>query len=206
MTTYLLLGITLGLTAGISPGPLLILVISETLRHNRKEGILVACSPLITDFPIVLVSLFILLKFSGYSYFLGILSFIGALYIGYLAFENIRQKGFDLNTREMKTRSLKKGVMANILNPQPYLFWMTIGVPVILKSYKSGLAVSLCFIFGFYIFLVGSKIIIAVAVEKSKKFLQSKFYILAIKLLGFFLLIFSAFLIKESLVQFHLIK
>ncbi len=205
MATYLFLGITLGLTAGISPGPLLILVISETLRHNRKEGILVACSPLITDLPIVIFSLFVLLKFSGYSYILGTLSFIGAIYIGYLAYENIKQKGFNLNTNDLKPHSLKKGVIANFLNPQPYLFWMTIGVPTILKGYKSGLFVSLCFIFGFYIFLVGSKIFIAVAVEKSKKLLQSRFYILTIKLLGFILVLFSAFLIREVLVQFNLL-
>lgn len=204
MTAYLLLGITLGLTAGISPGPLLVLVISETLKHNRKEGILIACSPLITDLPIVLLSLIILIKFSGYSYFLGILSFIGAIYIGYLAFDNIKQKGLNLNTREIKARSLKKGVLANFLNPQPYLFWITIGVPTVLKGYKSGLFVSICFICGFYVFLVGSKIFIAVAVEKSKMILQSRFYIIIIKLLGFILLLFSVFLIREGLVQFNI--
>lgn len=204
MTAYLLLGITLGLTAGISPGPLLVMVISETLKHNRKEGILIACSPLITDLPIVLLSLIILIKFSGYSYFLGILSFIGAIYIGYLAFDNIKQKGLNLNTREIKARSLKKGVIANFLNPQPYLFWITIGVPTVLKGYKSGLFVSICFICGFYVFLVGSKIFIAVAVEKSKMILQSRFYIIIIKLLGFILLLFSVFLIREGLVQFNI--
>ena len=205
MTTYLVLGITLGLAAGISPGPLLTLVILETIKHDRKEGILVACSPLLTDLPIVLISLFILLKFSDYSYIFGILSFLGAIYIGYLAFENIKQKGFKLDAQVLKTQSLKKGIITNFLNPQPYLFWITIGVPTILKGYQSGLNVSLCFVLGFYICLVGSKIIIAVIVEKTKTFLQSKFYILIIRLLGFILLIFSAFLIKESLVHFNLL-
>lgn len=205
MTTYLLLGITLGLTAGILPGPLLTLVVLETIKHSRKEGIFVACTPLITDIPIVLISLFLLTKLSDYSYVFGILSLSGAIFIGYLAFESIRQKGFNINTREIKPQSLKKGIITNLLNPHPYLFWITIGIPAILKGYQSGFKFSLCFIFGFYVCLIGSKIIIAVIISKTKTFLQSKYYILIIRLLGFVLLVFSIFLIKESLVQFKLI-
>lgn len=52
--TFLISGIIFGLSAGISPGPLLALVISETLKFGRKEGIKVAIAPLITDIPISL--------------------------------------------------------------------------------------------------------------------------------------------------------
>ena len=60
MIEYLGKGTLLGLAAGFSPGPLLVLVISETLRHTIKEGIKVSAAPLLTDIPILLVSLFIL--------------------------------------------------------------------------------------------------------------------------------------------------
>ncbi len=49
MLDYLITGITFGFVAGISPGPLLALVISETIKHNHKEGIKIALSPLLTD-------------------------------------------------------------------------------------------------------------------------------------------------------------
>ena len=60
--TYIMLGATLGLSAGISPGPLLTLVISESLKHGPGGGIKVALSPLITDLPIILASLLILAR------------------------------------------------------------------------------------------------------------------------------------------------
>ena len=60
--TFLLSGVIFGLTLGVSPGPLLTLVISETLKHNRKEGIKVAIALTITDLPIVLITLLILSK------------------------------------------------------------------------------------------------------------------------------------------------
>jgi threonine/homoserine/homoserine lactone efflux protein len=205
MISYIILGVTLGLTAGLSPGPLLMLLISETIKQNRKAGILVACTPLITDLPIVLISIFVLQAISDYHFILGIISVLGALYLGYLAFENIRLKHFDPDIDELKSKSLKKGIITNFLNPNPYLFWMTIGAPTVLKGYRTGILLSLCFVIGFYIFLVGSKIIIALLVDRSKALIKSSLYVLLIKILGLLLLVFSLVFIKESLVHFKIL-
>jgi len=39
---YLLPGLALGLSAGISPGPLLTLVMTQTLKHGKGEGVKVS--------------------------------------------------------------------------------------------------------------------------------------------------------------------
>ena len=64
MTSFFLIGTLLGLSAGLSPGPLLTLVVSETFRHDFKAGIKVAISPLITDLPIILLTVIILDRLS----------------------------------------------------------------------------------------------------------------------------------------------
>ena len=66
MTAFFLIGTLLGLSAGLSPGPLLTLLVTETLRHNSKAGINVAISPIITDLPIILLTVFILGQLSGF--------------------------------------------------------------------------------------------------------------------------------------------
>ena len=53
-------GVVFGLAAGLMPGPLLALVIQQTLRHGPGEGIKVAAAPLLTDLPIVAAALFAL--------------------------------------------------------------------------------------------------------------------------------------------------
>lgn len=206
MITYLILGVTMGLTAGLSPGPLLMLLISETIKKNRKAGILVACSPLITDLPIVLVSLFVLKAISDYHFILGIISVLGALYLGYLAYENIRLKHYDFDIDKAGPKSLIKGIITNFLNPNPYLFWITIGAPTVLKGYRTSIFLSFCFITGFYMFLVGSKIIIALLVDRSKALLKSSLYVWLIRFLGIILLLFSLIFIKEGLVHFNLLN
>lgn len=206
MTTYLILGVSMGLTAGLSPGPLLMLLISETVKQNRKAGILVACVPLITDLPIVLISLIILQVISDYHLILGIISLLGAIYLGYLAYENVRLKNIVTDIDELKPKSLKKGIITNFLNPNPYLFWMTIGAPTVLKGYRTNIFLSLCFVIGFYMFLVGSKIIIALLVDRSKALLKSSIYVILVRLLGLILLGFSIIFIKEGLMHLQLLK
>lgn len=38
MAAYLVSGIVFGLSSGLAPGPLLTLVLTETLRHGKKGG------------------------------------------------------------------------------------------------------------------------------------------------------------------------
>lgn len=57
MIELLIAGITLGLYSDLSPGPLQILVVSQTLKHDYNEGVKVAFAPLITDLPIILITL-----------------------------------------------------------------------------------------------------------------------------------------------------
>ena len=197
--TFLISGIIFGLTLGMSPGPLLTLVISETLKHDKKEGIKIAVAPILTDLPIVLITLLILSKLTNFDPILGSISILGAIFIGYLAYENISIKKIELDVSEAKPQSIKKGVIANFLNPHPYVFWFIIGAPTVLRAWDVSLFSAILFILGFYIFLVGSKISIAVIVEKSRSFLKSNIYVYTIRLLGLVLLIFSLMFLIDGL-------
>jgi threonine/homoserine/homoserine lactone efflux protein len=166
MLFYLVTGITLGLSSGLSPGPLFTLVISETLNYGRKEGIKVAITPLITDIPIVVISYFIIDQFANSDLVYGLLSLGGGLFIGFLAIDSFKIKDFNVPP-DMKARSIRKGVITNLLNPAPYIFWITIGIPTVLKGFNQSLAHALLFVIPFYVLLVGSKILMAIMISKT---------------------------------------
>ena len=196
---FLISGVLFGAAAGVSPGPLLTLVISETLRHGRREGVIVASAPLVTDVPIVCISVFVLAKLLNFSLILGIISLSGAAFIGYLAFESLTIKGIELNLGRVKAESLKRGILTNLLSPHPYLFWITIGAPFVLKAYSTNVLAAVFFLMGFYLFLVGSKIVIALIVDKYKSFLKSNTYVYLVRIFGLILLVFAALFIKDGL-------
>ena len=188
---FLVLGSFLGLTAGISPGPLLTLVITETLKHSKTEGIKIAISPLITDLPIIIITFFIFLKLSQFNMILGAISFLGGIFVAYLGYESIKTKGLNVTKPYSKSQSFKKGVIANLLNPHPYIFWSTIGTPYIIKAIEINSLTAILFVFSFYVLLIGSKVIVAILVSRSKKFIKQKSYLLIVRLLGIALFLFS---------------
>ena len=198
MLYALSLGTVLGLSAGLAPGPLLTLVVTQTLRHGVKEGIKVAAAPLVTDLPIVLVSLLVLSRLSELDLVLGLISLVGGGYILYLAYESFRPAPKDTGASGEEPQSLRRGTLVNFLNPHPYLFWITVGAPFILKSWEEGPLAPALFILSFYLLLVGSKVLLAMVVGKSRAFLTGKAYLFALRLLAVMLLVFGLVLIKES--------
>ncbi len=199
MKALLISGIVLGLSAGLSPGPMLTLVITQTLQHGIREGIKVACAPLLTDVPIIIVCLGILSAFADMNLVLGILALFGGVYLFYLGISSFRFTGDDLEVSEVNPQSLKKGVMINFLNPNPYMFWTSIGGPLVLKSPDSSLVSAMVFIFPFYVLLVGSKVVIALISGKSKNFLKSNHYQLIIRLLGSVLIGFAILFWRDGI-------
>ncbi|MFQ6093310.1 MAG: LysE family translocator [bacterium] len=197
--TFLLSGVVLGLSAGLAPGPLLTLVVSETFRHGTKEGIKVSMAPLLTDLPIVLFTLFILSPLSNIQPVLGAIFLLGSAFLVYLGYESISFKGVDLDLEHAKPQSLKKGVVANFLNPHPYMFWLSIGAPMVLKALSIGVSSAVLFISGFYTLLIGSKLSVALVIGKSRSFLKTKTYVYTIKALGIILLVFAALFLADGL-------
>lgn len=184
-------GTVLGLAAGLAPGPLQTLVISETLSHGGRQGIKIAAAPLITDLPIILVSLFVLNEMTGHDTVLGGIALIGCgflLYLGHITF-HARKPAADPEV--YPSGSLIKGILANSLSPHPYLFWLSVGGPILLKSLGDGTLAAPGFLVSFYLFLVGGKVLIAGAIAKNRHRINEKQYRNIMKLLGIILLYFA---------------
>lgn len=202
---YLAMGAFLGLAAGTSPGPLLAVTISETLQHGKWEGIKVAVSPLITDLPIILAVLFVLLHLTSSDFFIGIIAFFGASYLIYSGIDSLKIKKDSIELNVDKKDALKKGVIVNFGNPHPYVFWLSIGGPIIFKSLSINIWATILFIAGFYLLLVGSKVVVALIVEKSKYFINSKYYFSIVHALGIAQIIFGLTFIKVGMDSLSLI-
>jgi threonine/homoserine/homoserine lactone efflux protein len=199
MIASLSAGIVLGLSSGFSPGPLLTLVISQSLKHGVKEGTKVAIAPLITDLPIILISIFVLARLANFRTILGIFSLIGGLFVMYLVYESFQTSRFHINIQEIEPNSLRKAIVVNALNPNPYLFWFSIGAPTIVKAWKEEPFSAVTFIMAFYVCLVGSKVFTATLVGKSRQFFMGKTYVYLMRALGIMLFIFALILFKDGL-------
>ncbi len=191
MGAAFLSGAVLGLSAGWSPGPLLTLVITETLRSGIGAGIRMAAAPLITDTPIILLALVLMPRLNASLTVMGVITLVGAVFITWMAIESMAFKRTAEEAPPAPPTSIWRGVVANALNPSPYLFWFTVGGALVLRTADQNRAAAAVFILVFYAFLVGSKMALALAVGRYRRFLQSGVYVWTLRLLGGVLLLFA---------------
>ncbi len=196
---YIGAGAALGLGSGLAPGPLLTLVISQTLRHGPREGAKVALSPLLTDAPILIGSVLALSWIQAFSTPMGIISILGALVIAFFGYDCFRIQGTERVTKDIRPQSLKKGLLANLANPHVYIFWITVGAPTTVRAYGSGWPAPAGFLFCFYLCLVGSKIAVALLTGRFSTFLSSRGYLLVMRFLGLILFTFALILFRDGL-------
>jgi len=197
--TYLGIGAMFGLSAGLSPGPMLTLVISHTLQHNRAEGAKIAFAPLLTDLPVILITFFVFSRITQFNLVLGVISLLGGLYVSRLGYHTLRTQPVSIQAPAHDPQSFKKGILTSVLNPNPWFFWLTVGIPIVFKAYAVGLPAAVLFFVSFYLLLVGSVVGVAILVGHSKTFLKTKAYLWVMRILGFALLVFAFIFIYDGI-------
>jgi threonine/homoserine/homoserine lactone efflux protein len=203
----LVAGAVFGLSAGLAPGPLLALVISQALRHGARDGVRVAMAPLLTDVPIVTICTVVVATMAASApASIGLIALAGAAMVAWLAWDTWRSEppaaGPDALAGSLPApvaRSWTRGALVNALSPHPWLFWLLVGSPALLAAWSAaGLPAAGAFLAGFYGCLVGSKAVIALAVARARGRIAGRPYRWAMRGLGVLLALFALGLLVEG--------
>jgi threonine/homoserine/homoserine lactone efflux protein len=194
----LLLGFSLGLGAGLAPGPLLALVIRSTLQDGMAAGIRVAFSPLISDLPIIVVAL--VLASSLPEAALGALGILGGGFVIWLGVEALREAPAPVEAAvggAPPQRDLLRGALTNALSPHPWVFWLTVGAPILAEQGPGGSAV---FLGAFYLLLIGTKVALAGILGAGRdRLIRGRGYVIALRASAVLLLATGVLLAVEGI-------
>ena len=192
-------GLTLGLAGGLAPGPLTALVVSQTVRFGAREGAKVALAPLLTDGPLVLAAALLLGPLADLDPILAGISFVGAAFLTWLAWDAARSTGLSLDLpSDEAPGSVTKSVLTNMLNPHPYLFWGTVGGPVVIEALAYGGLAPPSFLMAFFVAIVGAKVAIAVLVSRFRGLLTGAGYVWTMRVLAAAMLVFAGLFVFEG--------
>jgi threonine/homoserine/homoserine lactone efflux protein len=193
-----------GLSGGLSPGPLLALLVAETLAKGRRAGLAVATAPLFTDGPIIAAAVLLLGRIEHSEPALGLVNLAGGALLASYGIAGLRGSDGRVDEITAETRvwgSLGKGVAVNLLNPSPYLFWLTVGAPMLIRAHGSGWMNAVGFLVAFYVGLVGSKALLAVMVARSRDVLRGRGFIVANRVLAVILLFYAALFVRDGVLR-----
>lgn len=198
METDLILGLaaagaTLGIVEGVKPGPLLTMVIRETLSGGLRAGLWTAAAPIFTDGPLVIVSLFAAAWIATNPVALLVISALGALFLFKMGLEcfGIDPPTYDADA-PVPTGSFRRGVITNLLNPNVYVFWFLIGGPLMAAAADTEPIAPIAYALTFLVTIMLVKAAIAVAFDRARGQFSERSYKAALGVCGVLMLGFAA--------------
>lgn len=195
----LLLGLSLGAAAGITPGPLFTLVMTTGLRRGFGAGARIALAPLVSDAPVVAVALAAVASLPDAA--ASWLGRVGGLYLVWLGLQTLREAGEDPKGGSSidRLRDLRRGVAVNLLSPHPWLFWFSVGAPATVAAWGRSPGRAGAFVAGFYLLLVGSKLVVAFVAASGRHLLSDSSQALLARIGGGVIVVMGLLLVAEYL-------
>ena len=187
--------LTLGVTAGLKPGPLGIYVIHQMLLHGTRSGLLASFAPFVSDGPIIIGSFLLINSFKQFDMFITFISILGALYIGFIATRLIFA-GPVTQQPVATPPSFLTAVKINLLNPAPYIFWSTVGGTYLLQN---DLAKAALFAILFLATLSMTKFIMALSIKTLGDRFSERLIAYVLKFLAVLLMFFALRLFINAL-------
>ena len=124
---------------------------------------------------------------------------LGECSFSYLAWESLGHVRRDAGAPAEQPRSWFKGIVTNLLNPHPWVFWLTVGTAILAKALAQSRLVAATFLIGFYLLLVGSKVMVALLAGRYGDLLAGRGYRVAMRVLAVMLALFALLLFREGL-------
>jgi threonine/homoserine/homoserine lactone efflux protein len=191
MWLALLQGATLGFTASAQPGPLQALLLGETMRRGWRQTLPAALAPLLSDTPIVVVALLVLTQ--APEGFLRGLQIAGGLFILYLAgggWRSLRQPAASpVESTPPQPGWIWRAALMNLLNPNPWIFWVTVSGPIVVAAWRSAPFDAVAFMLAFYALLIGGLagfiLLFGLAARLGPRVTRSLSLVAAVALAGF---------------------
>lgn len=185
-------GIALGIVEGIKPGPLLTIVIRETLSGGFKAGVRAASAPIFTDGPLIILSIFVAGWISTQPLIFCGISLVGAIFLTRMGLECFSPEITDIDSDEVDiSRSFKRGVITNLFNPNVYVFWFLVGGPIMATAADTEPLAPVAYAISFLVSIVSVKITIAYFFSKAQVNLSSSNYQLSLRICGVAMLLFA---------------
>ena len=192
-------GATLGLVEGIKPGPLLTMVIRETLSGGLRAGLWTAAAPIFTDGPLVIFSLFAAAWIATNPSALLVITLAGAIFLAQMGYEcfGLEPPNMDEDAPPPKG-SFLRGIITNLLNPNVYVFWFLIGGPLMASAADEEILAPIAYAITFLVTIMLTKAAIAYAIHRASGNISATVYRRLLSICGLVMIGFSIYYATQA--------
>ncbi len=211
MTTTILTAMILGTLAGLAPGPYTTMVAGTALEKGFKAGFILALTPLVTDVVPMLFSALLLDRLGGLA--LTLLGIVGGAIIVVVGVRFLRGHSKEaqpfLSEKDPardgigeRRQSARVGhvIAGTLLNPSPWLFWLVIASPLLLRSWNRSPGEGVVFVALIFLTNITTASLLAWVASHSRKFMNPEWHRRILKAVGVTLILAGSFLCWQATV------
>jgi len=200
-----ILSFVIAFSGALTPGPLLTAVIYESAKQGFKSGPLIILGHALTEIIMLILIVMGLTRFINNQFAIKTISITGSLILIYFGINMLINTGTINLEPETASKSPTNlaltGIMMSIANPYWTIWWLTIGLGLILGAQKLGILGIMVFFMGHISADLGWYSAISWAISKKRKMISVKVYKGIISLCACALICFGVYFGITSLIN-----
>lgn len=184
----------------------MILAIAATLRTGRTAGLTIAIAPLLSDTLIIIASFSIVSRLpANVITWLGL---AGGIVVALFGLEILRAArsadpdalvgSAESDRPRFSVPLVIQGFLTNLLNPAPWIFWITAGSVLLVTTWRTSPGDAIAFLIAFYAMLVGSKVVLVLLIAATRNRISRTAYRSLLLASGVVLLLVAAWFIVTA--------
>lgn len=193
----------LGLLAGLAPGPYTTMVVATGLERGFRAALPLAMAPLLTDLAPLLLSTLLLTTLSpGVVTAMG---WVGGVVVVLLGIRLLAAHWRPLKSGRTPARAGAPAtvrfwhvVLATVLSPAPWLFWLGLASPLFLRHWNVDWRLGVLYLVVLFVTNIGSASGLAWAASKGRRVLAPYWRHRLLRALGVALVLAGAYLILQA--------
>lgn len=171
MVAHVLFACSYGFACVVQPGPFQLFLLNRTLTHGWKRTLPAACAPLLSDGPIILLTVLFIRSLPDWLE--PVLYATGGVYLLLLAAHSWRDRRTgptDHVPEGTPARTVLAAALVNFLNPNPWLGWSLVLGPMLVSSWRESPLHGLALLLGFYGTMITGTVILIGLFERGGRF------------------------------------
>lgn len=195
-----LLGLVIGLTGALAPGPTLVATINASISGDWKIGPKVTLGHMIAESVIfVLIVLGLATLALPYTTAIALIGGIALIVFGALTITGSR--GASLNGPVTGTASNPyiAGLVTSVANPYFWIWWLTIGSAMVIAGLAGGIVLAGVFLIGHWCADLGWFTLVSAGVSQGRTILSDIYYRRVMGVCGVFLIMFGVYYLLKAI-------
>jgi len=197
-----LLGLVIGLTGALAPGPTLVATINASIAGDWKTGPKVTLGHMIVESAIFFLIVLGLAAFAlPYTTAIGVIGGGALIVFGTITLAGSRGVSLKSPVTASAGNPYLAGIVTSAANPYFWIWWLTIGSAMVIAGLSGGIILAAVFMVGHWCADLGWLTLVSTGVSRGRTILSDTSYCWIMRICGIFLIMFGVYYILTLFVR-----